>query len=241
MGGGHQTCRKLLDEKVIGTPFAAQAFFFCFGPEYFHPNPEFFYKKGAGPVLDWGPYYISSLVSLFGPVKKIVSMGRTPVPVRKALSESSPVFGKEFSVDVFTYVTSLLEFESGFTANVTVSFDMKYPFWESNMPFIRVFGTEGSIDVPDVNQYAGPVIVRDSKGFEKEYPLEFGFTENSRGMGMSDMARAITRGGQYRANGEFGLHVTEVLLKIIESAEAGEYKMVENSCKIPEPLSADTF
>ena len=135
LGAGLQTCRRLLESGAIGTPFAAQAFMFSFGPENFHPNPSFFYQHGAGPLLDWGPYYISALVALMGPIRKVIALGRSPFHERCVLSTDSPHFGENFPVEVPTYVTSLLEFENDFIATLSISFDMKYPYWESNMPF----------------------------------------------------------------------------------------------------------
>ena len=240
LGGGLQTCRQLLDYGVIGTPFAAQAFFFTRGPEAFHPNPAFFYQKGAGPLLDWGPYYISALVSLFGPISRVSGIGRNPVSVRKVRSKTSPQFGETFDVEVPTYVSALLEFENGFTTTLTMSFDAHYPYWESQMPFIRIFGTEGSLDVPDVNKYDGPVVVRDSTGVQKELPLQFGLTENCRGIGLSDMANAIENGGAFRANGRFGLHIAEVLVNIQKAIATGEFVTVKNRCDKPEAWTKKT-
>ena len=236
LGAGLQTVRKLLDDNAIGTPFAAQAFMFSKGPESFHPNPKFFYEEGAGPVLDWGPYYISALVTLFGPIEKIVSTGKSPKPVRVPLSDKCPYKGEPFEVKVPTYVTSLLEFRNGFSANLTVSFDMHYPYWEADMPYIRIFGTEGSIDVPDVNMFKGPVILR-KNGTREVIPLVSELTENCRGIGLADMARALREGGTYRANGELGNHVADVLITIQNSVNEDRYYQIESTCTRPDPLT----
>ncbi len=238
LGAGLQTCRRLLESGAIGTPFAAQAFMFSFGPENFHPNPSFFYQHGAGPLLDWGPYYISALVALMGPIRKVIALGRSPFHERCVLSTDSPHFGENFPVEVPTYVTSLLEFENDFIATLSISFDMKYPYWESNMPFIRIFGTEGSLDVPDVNQYGGPVIIRDKKGSEKDIGLINNHFDNNRGVGLSDMAYAIQTGNSFRANGDFGLHVTEVLVDIQEAINTGKPIEVKNRCKKPDLVTS---
>ncbi len=237
LGAGLQTVRKLLDEGSIGVPFAAQAFMFSRGPESFHPNPKFFYEAGAGPVLDWGPYYVSALVTLFGPIEKIVSQGKSPNPVRIPKSDKCPYKGEPFEVEVPTYVTSLLEFESGFTANLTVSFDMHYPYWEADMPYIRIFGTEGSIDVPDVNMFKGPVVLRKNDGSKTEVPLVSEMTENCRGLGLADMARALREGGKYRANGELGNHVADVLITIQNSVAEDRYYSIDSTCERPDPLT----
>lgn len=237
LGAGLQTVRKLLDDGAIGVPFAAQAFMFSKGPESFHPNPKFFYDEGAGPVLDWGPYYVSALVALFGPIGKIVSQGRTPKPVRIPLSDKCPYKGEPFDVKVPTYVTSLLEFENGFLTNLTTSFDMHYPYWEAEIPFIRVFGTEGSIDVPDVNMFKGPVILRKNDGKKEEIPLVSELSDNCRGLGLADMARALREGGSFRANGDFGGHVADVLITIQESVNEKRYYEISSTCERPELLS----
>ncbi len=236
LGGGLQTCRKLIDEGIIGKPFAGQAFMLSCGPEVFHPNPEFFYKKGAGPTLDWGPYYISALVSLLGPVKRIGSVGKIHFPERKVLSETSPRHGETFTVEVPTYVSSILEFVNGAVVTLTISFDMKFPYWDARLPYIQLYGSEGVLTIPDTNKYEGPVYVRDGRGEPQEVPLSHPFTENSRGMGFSDMIHAIQTGGSYRANADFALHTLEVLLKILESAEKGEFCELETICEQPEPL-----
>jgi len=236
LGGGLQTCRRLLEEEAIGKPFAGQAFMLSCGPEVFHPNPEFFYKEGAGPTLDWGPYYISSLVSLLGPVKRVYAVGQLNSPMRKVLAENSPKSGETFTVEVPTYVTSIMEFVSGEVVNLTLSFDMKFPYFESRLPYIQLYGSDGVLTLPDTNKYEGPIYLRDGSDQPEEIPLQYGFTDNCRGMGLSDMIHAIETGESYRANGEFALHTLEVLLKILESAKQGEFCDLETTCVQPQPI-----
>ncbi len=236
LGGGWQTSRRLLDKGAVGEPFAGQAFMLSRGPEHFHPNPAFFYQQGAGPTLDWGPYYISTLVFLLGPIKRVGSIGRIHFPERKILTESSPKFGETFTVEVLTYIASILEFVSGAVVTLTLSFDMPFGYRESDLPFIRLYGLQGSLTLPDTNQFGGPIYLREGDSVPKEVDVRYGFTENSRGMGLSDMVHAIDTGGSYRANAEFALHTLEVLLKMLESSESGEFCELETTCKRPEPL-----
>jgi len=239
MGGGIQTCRMLLDNDSIGRPFAAQAFMFSRGPESFHPNPFFLYKEGAGPLFDWGPYYITTLVALLGQVKRVVGLGKITYPERTILSEKSPHYGEKISVEAPTYVAGILEFVNGVVVNLTVSFDMQFPYWESGLPFIQIYGTKGVLNVPDTNKFEGPVSVR--KGTEEpvEVLLSHGFTENCRGMGLSDMANALRTGETHRANGSVALHVAEVILGILESAKTGSFYEIKNICSRPDALPQD--
>lgn len=144
MGGGLQTCRQLLDADTIGVPIAAQAFMMSRGPEAFHPNPKFFYEEGAGPVLDWGPYYITALVSLLGPVKSVVGRGKITYPERTAKSPRCPYQGQQFPVEVPTYVTGILTMESGALVNLTISFDIQFAYWDSDMPYMTIYGSKAS-------------------------------------------------------------------------------------------------
>lgn len=236
LGGGLQTCRSLLEEGALGTPFAGQAFMLNCGPEVFHPNPEFFYREGAGPTLDLGPYHVSALISLLGPVKRVGGMGKINFPQREVLAKSSPRYGESFPVEVPTYVTSILEFVGGEVVTLTLSFDMQFPYMESKLPNIQLYGTDGVLSIPDTNMFGGPVYLRKGTAEPDAIPLRYGFTENCRGMGLSDMVHAIETGESCRANGEFALHTLEVLLRILESVEKGGFCDLETTCERPQPL-----
>lgn len=239
LGGGLQTCRRLLDEGAIGKPIGAQGFMLSRGPETFHPNPAFFYQKGAGPVLDWGPYYITALVSLLGPAKRIVGMGKATYPTRTAKSPQCAYQGKPFPVEVPTYVTSILEFADGTLANLTMTFDLQFPYWESRLPYIQLHGTEGTLTVPDVNKYEGPVLLRRGGGEPEEVPVDSNFTQNCRGMGLADMAHALRAGGGHRADGCLAMHVAEIMLGILEAVESGRAYELTTTCRRPAPLPPD--
>lgn len=233
-----QTCRQLLDADTIGTPIAAQAFMMSRGPEAFHPNPKFFYEEGAGPVLDWGPYYITALVSLLGSVKSVVGRGKITYPERTAKSPRCPYQGQQFPVEVPTYVTGILTMESGALVNLTISFDMQFAYWDSDMPYLTIYGSKGSLNVPDMNKFEGPVTVRRGDAPAEEVPVNSPYTENCRGLGLADMAHALQTGKAYRPSAELSLHVTEVMLGLLESVESGKEYQLTTTCARPAPLDA---
>lgn len=236
LGDGLQQVHRMLERGDIGKPFAAQAFMLSRGPEHFHPNPAPFYRAGAGPMLDWGPYYITTLVALFGPASKVSGAGKNVFPKRKVLSQNSPKYGEEFKVEVPTYITALIEFKSGMLVTLTLTFDLKNAYWESNMPYIQIYGTDGVINVPDVNKFEGPIeIRRDGKETER-IAVEGYFTENCRGMGLAEMAHALRTGEPFRTDGQLGRHVSEIMLGILKSVESGEPYTLRSTCRQPEML-----
>ncbi len=236
LGDGLQQVRRMIDRGEIGKPFAAQAFMLSRGPEYFHPNPSFFYQSGAGPMLDWGPYYITALVALFGPAVKVFGAGRNIFPERSVLSPESPKYGEKFKVLVPTYITSLIEFKSGMLVTLTLTFDLKNAYWESNMPYIQIYGTDGVINVPDVNKYDGPIEIRREGKETEQIKVQGYFTENCRGMGLSEMAHALRTGEPFRTDGHLGRHVSEIMLGILKSAENGEPYLLRSTCRQPDAL-----
>jgi len=185
LGGGLQTCRKLIDDGFIGTPVAATAFMTCHGHESWHPDPEFYYEKGGGPMYDMGPYYLTALVSLLGPAKTVCGMTRITFPERTITSEKK--FGKVINVEVPTHVSGTVEFKSGAIATMITSFDI----WKSTLPRIEIYGSLGTLIVPDPNTFGGPVLLRTAHGTEfKEMPLTHIYAENSRGIGLAEMAQS---------------------------------------------------
>lgn len=231
LGGGLQTCRKLIDEGWIGRPVAASAFMQCHGHESWHPSPEFYYERGGGPMLDMGPYYLTALVNLLGPVARVSGSVRSAFATRTITSR--PKFGKVVKVETPTHVAGVVDFVQGTVATVVTSFDV----WAHQMPCIEVYGTEGTLAVPDPNTFGGPVVVRrhDSRSW-LEMPLSHGHTENCRGIGVADMAAAIDAGRPHRASGELAMHVLDVMLAFEESSRAGRAVAVGTSCDRPAPL-----
>lgn len=216
LGGGLQTCRKVLDEGMIGTPVAAQAFFVTSGPERWHPDPAFFYQQGAGPLFDIGPYLITSLVHFFGSVKRVTGQAKTSFSKRYVHSGAKQ--GTMIDVETATHITGLLDFVNGSSASITTSFDVP----AHQLPHIEIYGSEGTLSTPDPNTFAGPVRVRRfGDDAWQDIPLRYGYTDNSRGLGVADMAYAMYRGRPTRASGRQALHTLEVMATILASAEQG--------------------
>lgn len=231
LGGSPQTCRKLIDEGAIGQPVGANCFMLCHGHESWHPAPEFYYQAGGGPMMDMGPYYLTALVFLFGPVARVSAMSRATFPTRRVTS--APNAGRVVAVETATHVAALLEFQNGAIGQITTSFDV----WHSTLPPIELYGTEGSMLVPDPNGFGGVVKVRGSAEESwREVPIEFGHTENSRGLGVADLARALDEGRPPRASGELALHVLEVMHAALESGSSRRTVEVAARVNRPAPL-----
>ena len=216
LGAGIQTCRRIIDEGWIGEPIAATGFMaYKRGPEQWHPNPGIFFQKGAGPMLDMGPYYLSTFVTLIGGMKRITSMGRATFPYRIAQNEA--IRGTQIPVEVPTYMTGSIEFDNGAIGTLTTTFDL----WAHHQPWIEIYGTEGSLRVPDPNMFTGVIEVwqRGEDAWREVAPM---FSENvGRGMGVADMADAIRTGRQHRASDAIAEHVLDAMLSFEESAEQG--------------------
>src|SRR5262249_6114053 len=161
MGGGLQTCRMLIDDGAIGQPVAATAFMLCHGHESWHPDPAFYYHHGGGPMFDMGPYYLTALVSLLGPVKRVTGSTRVTFPERTITSQ--PKHGEIIKVEVPTHVAGVLDFASGTIATIVTSFDV----WSAEVPRIEIYGTHGTLSLPDPNTFGGPVRLR--KSGEKDW------------------------------------------------------------------------
>ena len=231
LGGGIQTCVKLIDDGWIGEPIGATAFMTCHGHESWHPDPEFYYKVGGGPMFDMGPYYLTALVALMGPVQRVTGMARITFPERTITSEAKR--GTVITVDVPTHVTGLMEFGNGAIGTIITSFDV----WAAELPRIEVYGTRGSLQVPDPNGFGGPVRFR-RPGMEQwqEIPLTHGYAENSRGIGVADMANALKSGRPHRASGELAFHVLDIMHAFHDASAAGKHISLESSCRRPAPL-----
>ncbi|MDR3248802.1 MAG: Gfo/Idh/MocA family oxidoreductase [Treponema sp.] len=233
LGAGIQTCRKLLDDGWIGRPVAAVAFMAGHGPENWHPGPEFFYKKGAGPMFDMGPYYLTALVNLLGPIVRVSGSAKKSFDTRTITSE--PLNGTVVTVDVPTHIAGVLDFASGAVGTIITSFDV----YSHTLPKIEIYGSEGTLRVPDPNTFGGPVYVKRFR--EEEWsaiPLLRDFPENSRGMGITDMAEAIVEGRPHRASGEMAYHVLDVMHGVHDASATGKYYEVPSSCTRPEPRIA---
>lgn len=231
LGGGLQTCRKLLDEGWIGEPIGATAFMLCHGHESWHPNPGYYYQPGAGPLFDMGPYYLTALVTLMGPVRRVSGAARITFPERTITSQ--PLYGTKIEVNTPTHVASTLEFASGAIGTLLTSFDV----WAHELPHVEIYGTQGSLSLPDPNTFGGLVRVRQA-GAEawSDVPLTHGSTANSRGIGVADMAYALRSGRPHRASGQLAYHILDIMHATLESARQGRRVELDSACDRPSPL-----
>lgn len=231
LGGGHQTCRKLIDEGIVGKPIAGTAFMMLHGHESWHPNPGFYYQKGAGPMLDMGPYYLTTLINLLGPVRRVSAS--TSMTFKERIATSKERFGEKLPVETPTHIAGTVDFQNGAIITIVTSFDV----WYHSNHFIEIHGTEGSLQVPDPNYFDGPVkICRAGNESWEEVPLSHGYTDNMRSIGVADLARAIQQKTINRCNGDLAYHVLEVMHAFLESSESGKHIMIESSCNRPDML-----
>jgi predicted dehydrogenase len=231
MGAGIQTCRKLIEDGVIGKPVAATAFMTCHGHESWHPDPEFYYKAGGGPMFDMGPYYLTAMVALMGPVKRVTGSARVSFPTRTISSQ--PKNGTKIKVDVPTHVAGVLDFAQGAVGTILTSFDV----WRAELPRIEVYGSEGTLSVPDPNGFGGPVrLYKPGAQDWSEVALTHGYPENGRGMGVADMVKGQLNKRPHRASGELAFHVLDIMHAIHDASKAGRHVMLKTTCKQPKPL-----
>jgi predicted dehydrogenase len=234
MGAGIQTCRKLIDDGWIGEPVGAAAFMLGHGHEGWHPDPEFYYKVGGGPMFDMGPYYLTALITLLGPIQRVTGSTRITFPERTITS--APKYGTKITVDTPTHIAGIMDFANGAIGTITTSFDV----WSHTLPNIEIYGTEGSMLVPDPNGFGGPVRVRRRNSSEwHEVPHTHGFADNSRGIGVADMAYAIQSGRPHRANGQMAYHVLEAMHGFHDAAREGKHYAMQSVCERPAPLPMD--
>jgi predicted dehydrogenase len=232
LGTGVQTARAVLDAGQIGRPVAATAFMTTPGHERWHPAPEFYYRPGGGPLLDMGPYYLTALVTLLGPVRRVTGMTATPTATRTI--GSGPRAGTSFDVEVASHVTGVLEHAGGVLSTVLMSFDV----WAAQLPRIEVYGTEGSLSVPDPNGFHGPVRVFRAGGDDwAEVPECGGYRDAARGYGLADFARAISTGTAPRAGGDLAYHVLDVMESLLNAAETGATVTLASDCARPTPVA----
>jgi predicted dehydrogenase len=230
LGGGIQTCRKLIDDGWIGKPVAASAFMVCAGHESWHPQPEFYYDIGGGPMLDMGPYYLTALINLLGPITRVSGSARTTHA--KRLITSQPQHGKIMNVKALTHYATVLDFAQGAICSMIMSFDCK----GAQLPRIEIYGTEGTLSVPDPNTFGGPVRIGGKGKDWLEVPLTHGYMENSRSIGVADMANAIHSGRQHRASGELAFHVLDVMEAAAEASAKSKAISIGSTCKRPAAL-----
>lgn len=233
LGAGLQTARKMVDDGWIGDVFSGTAFLMSRGPEHWHPNPAFFYEVGGGPMFDMGPYYITALVHLLGPIKEVVGVTNRAFEQRTATCKEQ--FGKLLPVCVPTHNSGVFVFHSGAVITVTISFDVRR---HGHSP-IELYGSEGSLKVPDPNTFGGPVEIWTTGTPEwRDQALCFPYSEKSRSIGAADMAYAILSGGKraHRSSGALAYHVLEVMHAFEKSSNSKSYVTIESKPPQPEPL-----
>jgi predicted dehydrogenase len=232
LGAGLQTCRKLIDDGAIGEPIGFNAFMLCHGHESWHPDPDFYYQPGGGPMFDMGPYYLAALVNLLGPVRRVTGSVRTTFAERKITSQ--PKNGTIITVRVPTHIVSVLDFASGAAGTLTTSFDI----WQHSMPNIEIYGTHGSLSVPDPNSFGGPVrIARDGARAWTDVDLTHSYPLNARGIGVADMAQALQRGdGRFRANGALCHHVLDIMHAIHDASNSNTHVLLASTCERPDAM-----
>jgi predicted dehydrogenase len=228
LGAALQTCRKLIDDGAIGVPVAATAWMHSRGPDLWHPNPAFFYQPGAGPLFDMGPYYITALVSLLGPIARVSSAARASFPERTAKS------GEKIPVNTPTHVASALEFQDGPIATLVTSFDI-HPREHAHL---EIHGSEGTLICTDPNHFGGVIRVQGPDQDAADVALTHGYAENSRGLGVSEMVYAMRAGREHRASGALAFHTLEVMHASLESAREGRRVDISSRPARPNALPA---
>lgn len=237
LGGGIQTCVKLIEDGWIGTPIAATAFMMWKGHEHWHPDPEFYYAKGGGPMFDMGPYYLTALVALLGPIRRVTGSTAISFPERTISSEKKR--GQKIKVDTPTHVTGLIDFHSGAIATMITSFDIMAG---TQLPNIEIYGSHGSLRVPDPNTFGGQVMIRKNGSDWEPIPLSHGYKDPNRGLGVAAMAQALITGDSsaHRANGELAYHVLEAMHGFHDASDTGQHYVMKSSCEKPAALNPQT-
>ncbi len=231
LSGGQQTARRALDSGMIGRPFGGTAFILIAGHESWHPNPDFYYQEGGGPVYDMGVYYLTALVNLLGPISRIDSAGG------KAFSErvigSGARKGQRVPVSIPTHLNAILEF----ACNATVLFGASFDVAAASHPPIEIFGTEGTLQVPDPNKFVGTVRVgRGERGWQ-EVPSVHPFGDRDyRGVGLAEMVESITENRPHRASDQLAFHVLEVMEAIVTNVSSDRSVSMTSTCVRPRPI-----
>jgi len=244
MGAGIQGCRSFIEEGLIGDPVGFAAHMICHGHETWHPDPEFYYKHGGGPMMDMGPYYVTALVQLLGPVKSV--MGMTKISYATRMITSEPLNGTVIDVDVPTHYTCLLRFANGATGTLFTTFDA---YGMPGVNNIEIYGSLGNLIVPDPNGFGGEIQVKLGETNSPNAKEVFGngnfvaidtpfeaYSDNSRGLGLADMAQAMKDGKKARAGVALTLHVLEVLTAFQRSSESGREVEIATPYELQQPM-----
>lgn len=228
LGTGLQTCRRVLDEGRLGKVIGGVAFMACAGHESWHPSPEFYYEPGGGPVFDMGPYYLTALVSLIGPVRRVA--GFTARARTERLITSQPKAGKVVPVEIDTHVASTLEFANGAVISLLMSFDTR----AHRLPCLQLYGTEASMNLPDPNGFKGPVEISKGNREWQEVPCEH--EHGRRGAGAADLIAAVRKERPHRTSLEMAAHVLDVMESLIVAGHTHRVVDIASSCERPSAI-----
>ena len=228
LGTGVQTARAALESGAIGTAHAATAFMTAAGHERWHPDPEFYYQPGGGPLLDMGPYYLTALVHLLGPVRRVTGMSSRPRAERTVAT--GPKAGTSFPVAVDSHLTGILEHESGALTTLLMSFDV----WAARLPRIEVYGSAGSLALPDPNYFDGDVgLFTAAAGEWSVLEPTAGYAEAGRGVGLLDLHDSLAEGRPHRAAADVALHLLDVMESMQTAADTGATIEISTTCEVP--------
>lgn len=236
LGAGLQTARQLVDEGAIGRPVAFTAFMMGRGHESWHPSPEFYYEVGGGPMFDMGPYYLTALLNLLGPVRRITGAASIAIPERTITSQ--PKYGKKITVETPDHICGTLEFTAGAVGTLITSFAIPHPEYDRRFP-ITLYGTEGALRVPDPNTFDGPVQLRrleDPEWREQPHTFQEGY---GRSIGLADLAYAIRSGRPHRCSGEQAFTVLDLMQGFLDSAASGRAYHPARDYERPTPMPID--
>ncbi len=232
LGAAIQTCRKLIDDGMIGDVIASTCAMVCHGHESWHPDPAFYYQYGGGPMMDMGPYYVTALINLIGGAKGVTGVAKKSFPARTITS--APKSGEIVDVEVNTHVTGIIDFENGATGTITTTFDVHY----NSQARFEIYGTKGTLLVPDPNNFDGEIqLLRPEDGEYSRIPLMFAYKENSRALGLADMAKALQCNRSFRSDCEQTLHVLEIMTAFDKSSEQKAYYPLTTSFTRKAPMA----
>ena len=234
--------RSLVDSNVIGKVSSGTCFIQSSGMEMWHPNPDFFYQPGGGPLLDLGPYYITNLVQLLGPVKRVGSISSSAYKYRTITSDER--FGEKIKVETPTTIHSIIEFKSGAQFTFVSSWDV----WNHSHSHMELYGVGGTLYIPDPNFFGGEVRITNKSSFtniSKDWKHPFSIINaddeqaDYRSLGLAEMANSIIQNKTHRCSAELALHVVDVMTSILQSGDEGVFIDLETTCSRPEPLGVD--
>lgn len=236
LGAGIQTARKVIDDGRIGRPVAFTSFMMGRGHESWHPSPEFYYEPGGGPMFDMGPYYLTALLNLLGPVRRIAGAAAIAIPERTVTSQ--PKYGRKIAVETPDHIAGTMEFENGATGTIVTSFATAHPVHDRQYP-ITVYGTEGTLRVPDPNTFDGPVQLRalaDAEWQDVPHAFHPGY---GRAVGLADMAHALRSGRPHRCSAEQAFLVLDLMQGFLDSSAQGRFYRPTQPYERPAPMPAE--